>query len=290
MRHSNRVDPIVKIGALTPPRDPITGNKHLRNSWVFPLVLLIFLHTPNIAWAEENYYQIINGTVEAVSEDFIKDSGYAVYFNYEGKKFLLDTGNNENTFVSNLNTAGISTDELDFVVLSHSHSDHTSGWPYLRRQRPQLPIYIPPGRVFSYSAKLNEVSDHLKISPNVYLFHTHDEAGTGGIKDELALLIITKMGPYLFTTNTHTDFFARLEKARLLAGQEVFFHSGSTARKKTRAEKITANARKMKALNVKQVSPSHSHPSHDNIFKEVFDTGYLSAIVGKKVPLEPATD
>jgi len=256
----------------------------------FPLVLLALLHIPITGWAEENYYQIINGTVEAVSDDFIKDSGYAVYFNYEDKKFLLDTGNNENTLISNLNTAGISTDELDFVVLSHSHSDHTSGWPYLRRQLPQLPIYIPPGRVFSYSAKLNEVSDHLKISPNVYLFHTHDEAGTGGIKDELALLIITKMGPYLFTTNTHTDFFARLEKARLLAGQEVFFHSGSTARKKTRAEKITANARKMKTLNVKQVSPSHSHPSHDNIFKEVFGTGYVPAIVGKKVPLEPATD
>ena len=290
MRQRNRIHSKSKVGVLKPRLNPLPVRKTWLMNRAFPLVLLALLHIPITVWAEENYYQIINGTVEAVSEDFIKDSGYAVYFNYEGKKFLLDTGNNEKTLISNLNTAGISTDELDFVVLSHSHSDHTSGWPYLRRQRPQLPIYIPPGRVFSYSAKLNEVSNHLKISPNVYLFHTHDEAGTGGIKDELALLIITKMGPYLFTTNTHTDFFARLEKARLLAGQEVFFHSGSTARKKTHAEKITANARKMKTLNVKQVSPSHSHPSHDNIFKEVFGTGYVPAIVGKKVPLEPATD
>ena len=287
MRQSDRVIPKAKISVFAQHLNPLAANKHLWNSSALALVLLIFLHTPNTTWAEENYYQIINGTVEAVSDDFIKDTGYAVYFSYEGKKFLLDTGNNENTLVSNLNTAGISTDELDFVVLSHAHSDHTSGWPYLRRQRPQLPIYIPPGRVFSYSAKLNEVSDHLKISPNVYLFHTHDESGTGGIKDELALLIVTRMGPYLFTTNTHTDFFARLEKAKLLAGQDVFFLSGSTARKKTRAEKITANAKKMKTLNVKQVSPSHSHPIHDNIFKEVYGTGYVPAIVGRKVPLEP---
>ncbi len=58
-------------------------------------------------------------------------------------------------------------------------------------------------------------------------------------------------------------------------------------RKKTLVEKITANAKKMKALNVKQVSPSHSKPSHDNVFKEVFGTGYVPAILGKKVPLEP---
>ena len=227
--------------------------------------------------------------MEAVSDDFIRDSGYTVFFNYEGKKFLLDTGYNEYNLVSNLKIAGISTDDLDFVVLSHSHNDHTNGWPYLRRQRPQLPIYIPPGKVFSYSAEFNEVSDHLKLSPNVYLFHTHDELGTGGIKDELALLILTKMGPYLFTTNTHTDFFARLDKAKRLAGQDVFFHSGSTGRKKTLVEKITANAKKMKALNVKQVSPSHSKPSHDNVFKEVFGTGFVPAILGKKVPLEPVS-
>ncbi len=282
MWRQNRVHSKSKVGGLKPRLNPLPVTRTWLMNPTFPLVLLALLQIPVTGWAEENYYQIINGTVEAVSEDFIKDSGYAVYFNYEGKKFLLDTGNNENTLISNLDTAGISVDELDFVVLSHAHSDHTSGWPYLRRQRPQLPIYIPPGRVFSYSAKLTEVSDHLKTGPNVYLFHTHDEAGTEGIKDELAVLIITKMGPYLFTTNTHTEFFARLEKARLLAGQEVFFHSGSTAQKKTRGEKITANAKKMKTLNVKQVSPSHSHPSHDNIFKKVFGTGYVPAIVGKK--------
>ncbi len=55
----------------------------------------------------------------------------------------------------------------------------------------------------------------------------------------------------------------------------------------TLVEKITANAKKMKALNVKQVCPSHSKPSHDNVFKEVFGTGYVPAILGKKVPLEP---
>ena len=51
------------------------------------------------------------------------------------------------------------------------------------------------------------LKNHLRVSPNVFLIHTHDDSGSRGVTDELALLIITKKGPYLFTTNSHTDFF-----------------------------------------------------------------------------------
>ena len=252
----------------------------------FPLLLLTLLQIPNTGWAEENYYQIINGSVESVSDKFVKDRGYSIFFNFQGKKFLLDTGDNEHTFTGNLKAAGINTDELDFAALSHTHKDHTSGWPYLRRQRPQFPIYIPPGRVFSYSAELNVVNDYLEITPNITLLHTHDESASLGIKDELSLLIRTGSGPYLFTTNSHTDFITKLEKAKRVLGEDIFFHSGHIARRISPNDQILATVKKMKEMYVKQVSPSHSHPNHDNIFQQVFGTGYVPAILGKKVPLD----
>ncbi len=52
--------------------------------------------------AEDNYYQIINGTLDAVSDGYAKDRGYAIYFNFDDHKFLLDTGDNETSFVGNL--------------------------------------------------------------------------------------------------------------------------------------------------------------------------------------------
>jgi len=289
MRHSASVSPKVKISALTPQLNFLPATKHWAKTCAFALILLIFLYVPKTGWAEENYFQIINGTVEAVDDTFVRDRGYAVFFNFEGKKFLLDTGDNESSFIGNLKTAGINTDELDYVLLSHRHKDHTSGWIYLRKQRPQLDIYIPSGAVFSLpTIKFNEVSGYLKMTPNVYLIHTHDESGSIRIKDELSLLIRTKEGPYLFTTNSHTDFFMKLEKAREIMGESVFFHSGHTARKVTYNSKILETAKKMKDLHVKKVSPSHSKYSHDKIFERVFGTGYVPAILGKKVPLEPA--
>ena len=289
MRHSGRVDPIVKIRALTPPQIPYTRNTHLRNSWVFPLALLIFLHTPNIAWAEENYYQIINGSVDAINNNFITDRGYSVYVNYDGRRFLYDVGYKKKSFLGNMKAAGISLAELDFVALSHRHEDHTRGWGFLRREQPLLPIYVPPGNGFSNIAESTEVIDYLKLSPNIYLIHTHDESGSkySNVYDELSLLIVTKSGPYLFTTNSHTDFFTKIEKAKDLSGQKVIFHSGHTGRRVSPDDTIVANAKKMKSMGVKRVSPSHSAPGHDKIFEEIFGTEYMPAIVGKKVPLEP---
>ncbi len=251
------------------------------------ILLFICLSAPGVGSAEENFFQIINGSITPVNPDFASDRGYAVYVSYAGKKFLMDTGISETSWVNNMKAAGILLDNLDFVFLSHRHPDHIAGLAYIRSERPSLPIYIPPGggfERFNPDEQLIAINDYLKVSSNIFLIHTHNESW-----DELALLILTKKGPYLFTTNSHTDFFAKLEKAKRLAGQDIFFHSGHTARRVSSEETITANARKLKVLNVRQVSPSHSSPSHDRIFKEAFGANYVAARVGQKVPLEPAS-
>lgn len=253
-----------------------------------PLMFLTaFLCQTGTGWADENYFQIINDLIPAVSEEYVLDNGYAVYISYEGKKILLDTGVKEKNFVRNLKAAGISLEDLDLVLLSHRHSDHVSGAFHIRRERPSLPVYIPPGGGF-VAPEFIVVDDHLSISPNIIVMHNHDNAGTSRIKDELSLLIETSKGPYLFTSNSHTDFFAKLAKAKRLTGQDVYFHSGHTAERSSSAKVIVANAERMKALNVERVSPSHSDKRHNKIFEEIFGADYVEALLGKKVPLPPS--
>jgi metal-dependent hydrolase (beta-lactamase superfamily II) len=250
--------------------------------------LFVFLCEAGTGWADENYFQVINDLIPAVSEEYVIDNGYAVYVSYDGKKILMDTGVKEKNFVRNLKAAGILLDNLDYVLLSHRHSDHISGAFHIRRERSSLPVYIPPGGGF-VAPEFIVVDDHLSISPNIIVMHNHDDAGSSGIKDELSLIIKTNKGPYLFTSNSHTNFFAKLAKAKRLAGQDVYFHSGHTATKSSSKKEIVANAEKMKALNVRRVSPSHSDKRHDKIFEEVFGANYVKATLGKKVPLEPAS-
>ena len=253
------------------------------------VLLFLCLSVPGVGWAEENFFQIINDSNIPVNPNFVDDEGYAVYVSYEGKKFLMDTGGIEENLIENMKAAGIHLDNLDFVFLTHRHPDHTGGLTYIRSKRPSLPTYIPPGGGFYNSKGLIELKDHLRISPNVFLIHTHNESGSRGITDELSLLIKTKKGPYVLNGCSHTGFDTILEESKRVAEQNIFFHSGGTSLNRASETKIRATVKKIKALRVTQVSPSHCSVG-DRVqkpFKEIYGTNYIPSILGQKVPLEP---
>src|SRR5262249_59723592 len=55
----------------------------------------------------------------------------------------FDTGNNARIFAENVKAMQIDLKDLDFVVISHRHGDHTSGLNYLLQINPRLKIYVP---------------------------------------------------------------------------------------------------------------------------------------------------
>ena len=71
------------------------------------------------------------------------DWGFAALIEYGGKRILFDTGNNAQIFEHNVKALGVDLRNLDFVVISHRHADHTSGIAYLLTINPRIKIYVP---------------------------------------------------------------------------------------------------------------------------------------------------
>lgn len=71
------------------------------------------------------------------------DWGFAAFIEYGGKRILFDTGNNRDTFAHNVKAKGIDLTQLDFAVISHRHSDHSTGLDYLLEVNPGVKIYTP---------------------------------------------------------------------------------------------------------------------------------------------------
>jgi 7,8-dihydropterin-6-yl-methyl-4-(beta-D-ribofuranosyl)aminobenzene 5'-phosphate synthase len=71
------------------------------------------------------------------------DWGFAALVEYGGKRILFDTGNNARIFEHNVKALGVDLRNLDFVVISHRHADHTSGITYLLTVNPKVRIYVP---------------------------------------------------------------------------------------------------------------------------------------------------
>jgi 7,8-dihydropterin-6-yl-methyl-4-(beta-D-ribofuranosyl)aminobenzene 5'-phosphate synthase len=72
-----------------------------------------------------------------------KDWGYAALVEINGKRILFDTGDDPAIFAKNVNASAVDLTKLDFVVLSHRHSDHVGGFSYLFSVNPQVKIYAP---------------------------------------------------------------------------------------------------------------------------------------------------
>lgn len=72
-----------------------------------------------------------------------KDWGYAALVEINGKRILFDTGDDAAVFARNVKAKGVDLTKLDFVVLSHRHSDHVSGLSYVLSVNPQVKIYAP---------------------------------------------------------------------------------------------------------------------------------------------------
>ncbi len=72
-----------------------------------------------------------------------KDWGYAALIEYGGKRILFDTGDNPDILAHNAKILRIDLSKLDFVVMSHRHSDHMGGLNYLLSVNPKVKIYAP---------------------------------------------------------------------------------------------------------------------------------------------------
>jgi 7,8-dihydropterin-6-yl-methyl-4-(beta-D-ribofuranosyl)aminobenzene 5'-phosphate synthase len=60
--------------------------------------------------------------------------GFAALVEVDGRKILFDTGAHEDTVQRNLRELNLDLSDVELVILSHNHADHTTGLMTLRRQ------------------------------------------------------------------------------------------------------------------------------------------------------------
>ncbi|MDD4136696.1 MAG: MBL fold metallo-hydrolase [Methanoregula sp.] len=65
-------------------------------------------------------------------QDLMGEAGLSFLIETAGKKCLFDTGLS-GLFLTNAEKTGVDLEDLDFLVLSHGHIDHTGGLPTLAR-------------------------------------------------------------------------------------------------------------------------------------------------------------
>jgi len=89
---------------------------------------------------------------------YLTEHGISIYFDADGLKWLFDAGASPE-FGINARRLGIALEDIDYLVLSHAHRDHTGGLEYFLRKNKKAKVIMAPlssGQLFvSYRKKIH---------------------------------------------------------------------------------------------------------------------------------------
>jgi len=191
--------------------------------------------------------------------EYLTEHGICIYFEADGIKWLFDVGASPN-FGINARKIGIDIKEVDYLILSHAHRDHTGGLEYFLQKNKRARVIMAPlssGQLFvSYRKEIHHditinhkviadfadrfifAGSDLNLSPNVtvirnipkldplpkansLLFQTNGEVEReDDFRHEVALAVKTTAGIVLFSGCSHHGILNILRAASQTFMQE----------------------------------------------------------------------
>ena len=122
---------------------------------------------------------------------YLGEPALSLYIEDEDQRILFDTGYSD-VFIRNAQALNIDLDEVDTIVISHGHNDHTGGLRYLKNSQARL--------IMHPQAEEKKIYRHLDISMPVNL------------KDYSDLQVIRTAKPCRISK--HLTFLGQIEQTR----------------------------------------------------------------------------
>ena len=231
----------------------------------------------------DNYYAE-NQTLENLSTGW----GFSALLEIADRKILFDTGADGNILLANMATLEIKPAEIETVVLSHNHDDHTGGLADLLAQNSNLKVYLPKSfpqsfknEIISEGGQVVEVDQNLRITENVY---STGQLGTS-IKEQ-ALLVKTSRGLIVITGCAHPELVEIVKESKKITGQEIYLIMGGFHLLEKSEAEIESVIKELKNLGVKKVAPSHcSGEKAKDLFKKEYQDDFINNGVGKIIEI-----
>lgn len=205
------------------------------------------------------------------------------------KTLLFDTGGDGSILLENMKTLGKKPEDVDVVVISHIHADHTGGLAAFLQENSAVEIFLPASFSASFKeetartgAEVQEVSGPRRIMEGI---HTTGEMGT--LLKEQALILDTAKGLVLITGCSHpgVDNMAQ-QTVKICPDRKFYLITGGFHLGGTTAASIQKIIRTFRRLEVQKVGPSHCTGDEAiRMFREAWEKDFVDLGCGAQVTI-----
>lgn len=223
-------------------------------------------------------------------DDLESSWGFSCLIRYHGQTILFDTGSDSVVLEHNMARLDIDPANLDLLMISHQHWDHTGGIYAILNTNSNLRVCVP--RSFSahfksdmkrYGAKIIEVKKAREILPG---FFTTGEME--GILPEQAALLKTSAGTVVITGCAHPGIVSIVETAKkILPKDDIALVMGGFHLLDDSDDDILQMIKRFKDSGVRYAAASHcSGERARNLFAREYGDHFIYLGAGSEIILE----
>ena len=187
------------------------------------------------------------------------DWGFSCLVEGTGKTILFDAGTKPEVFFRNVEALDVDLTEVDLVVISHEHGDHTGALAQVLEQNHGLTVYHPVSFSGQFVSSVTHagatsvpVTEPVEIIDDVYL-----TGELGGDIKEQSLILRTGDGLVVITGCSHPGIVEILERTQQILDEEIFMVFGGFHLLRHSDDEMVAITEQFKQLGVERCGATH---------------------------------
>jgi 7,8-dihydropterin-6-yl-methyl-4-(beta-D-ribofuranosyl)aminobenzene 5'-phosphate synthase len=217
------------------------------------------------------------------------DWGFACLITGSEKTILFDTGGKGDLLLTNMKKMNLSSKDVDLIVISHNHGDHTGGLLPFLKENPDVGVFLPAKTPDGFVKEVQQVAANVTVvnKPTTICDGAVVLGPMGDQIIEQALVLDTSKGLVIVTGCSHPGIEVIAKKAKAELHRDIQMVLGGTHLLRHSDDDLQAVIDTLQKLGVQRVAPTHcSGDKAISMFREAFGDGFEKVGVGRVIEID----